>query len=316
MRAAVRRGKTRGGGMDLNHIVSFLRVVESGSFTRAARALGVPTSTVSRQIAQLEEDLGVRLLQRTSRHVQLTDAGVAYHERVAPALSSLDEASIEIRDLQETPSGLVRLTAPADLSTDYLAEPIAEFSRLYPRIQVELLLTGRTVDLVAEGVDLAMRAGELRDGSLIARKLGFSELILAASTAYLERRGEPASLADLARHDCIGFRAPRGRATWSLQGPGGLESVDLDCRVSADEFSFVRALLLAGAGVAMAPRSLLLPGLREGALRRVLPGYELRLPGGIFLVYPSAKHLPRRVALLRDHLLRALPPLLDAPAGA
>ena len=308
-------GKTAAGEppMDLNHIVSFLRVVEAGSFTGAAKALGVPTSTVSRQIAQLEEALGMRLLQRTSRHVQLTDAGVAYHERVAPALSSLDEASMEIRDLQETPSGLVRITAPSDLSVDYLALPLAEFARLHPKIQVELVLTGRTIDLVAEGFDMAIRAGEIRDGSLIARKLGESNLVLAASSGYLERRGEPVTLADLASHDCIGFRANRGRVTWTLQGPEGVVAVDVQCQVSADDFSFVRALLLADAGVAFAPRSLVMTGIRQGTLRRVLPGYGVQLPGGLYLVYPSAKHLPRRVALLRDHLLRALPPLINPP---
>ena len=299
--------------MDLNHIVSFLRVVEAGSFTGAAKALGVPTSTVSRQIAQLEETLGVRLLQRTSRHVQLTDAGVAYHERVAPALASLVEASSEIHDLQAVPSGLVRLTAPPDLSVDYLAMPLADFAREYPRIQIELALTGRTVDLVAEGFDLALRAGELRDGSLIARKLGLSEIIVVASAGYLARRGEPTSFAELAAHDAIGFRAQRGRVTWSLVGPEGPVSAELDCRISADDFSFVRALLHADAGVALSPRALVQAGLLEGKLRRILPDYSLQLSGGLYLVYPSAKHLPRRVALLRDHLLRVLPATLTPP---
>lgn len=293
--------------MDLNHIVSFLRIVEAGSFTGAAKALGVPTSTVSRQLAQLEESLGVRLLQRSSRHVQLTDAGVAYHERVAPALSSLAEASAEIRDLQAEPAGLVRLTAPSDLSVDYLAGPLATFACAHPRIQIDLVLTGRTIDLVAEGFDLALRAGEIRDGSLIARKIGLSELILVASVGYLKRKGEPTSLQELTSHHCIGFRAQRGHTIWTLQGPNGPESVELDCRVSADEFSFVRALLLADVGIAMVPRSLALSGIRSGQLRQVLPGRDFRLPGGLYLVYPSAKHLPRRVALLRDFLLSTLP---------
>jgi DNA-binding transcriptional LysR family regulator len=293
--------------MDLNHIVSFLRVVEAGSFTKAAKALGVPTSTVSRQVAQLEADLGARLLQRTSRHVQLTDAGAAYHERVSPALEALANASCEIHDLQEDPSGLVRLTAPPDLSVDYLAAPLAQFSREHPRIQVELVLTGRTVDLVAEGFDLALRAGEIRDGSLIARKLGLSEIILVASGGYLARRGEPRTLDELRQHDCIGFRAQRGRASWNLTGPEGPVLVEVDCRVCADDFSFIRALLLADAGVALAPRSTVQVAIQEGKLRRVLPGYGLQTSSGLSLVYPSAKHLPRRVALLRDHLLRILP---------
>lgn len=289
--------------MDLNHIVSFLRVVEAGSFTGAARALGVPTSTVSRQIAQLEETLGVRLLQRSSRHVQLTEAGAAYHERVAPALVSLESASSEVRDLQETPRGLVRLTAPTDLAVDMLATPLAEFSALHPGIQVEVALTARTVDLVAEGFDLALRGGTVRDVSLVARKLGVGEIVLGASVGYLRRRGEPTSLEDLARHDCIGFRSQRGRATWNLVGPDGPTSIDVDCRLSGDDFSFVRALMMADAGVALVPLTLVNANLQEGTLRRVLPAYGLRTPG-LSIVYPSAKHLPRRVALLRDFLLQ------------
>ncbi|MCS6898828.1 MAG: LysR family transcriptional regulator [Myxococcales bacterium] len=299
--------------MDLNHIVSFLRVVEAGSFTKAARVLGVPTSTVSRQVAQLEEDLGVRLLQRTSRHVQLTEAGVAYHERISPAVDLLTRASSEIHDLQETPSGLIRLTAPPDLSIDYLAVPLAQFSREYPKIQVELVLTGRMVDLVAEGFDLALRAGEIRDRSLIVRKIGRSEIILVASQGYLARRGEPHSLDDLYAHDCIGFRAQRGRVSWNLLGPEGPTLVELDCRISVDDFSFVRALLLADAGVALAPRSTVQAAIQEGKLRRVLSNYEHQTFGGISLVYPSAKYLPRRVALLRDYLLRVLPSTLTLP---
>lgn len=292
--------------MDLNHIVSFLHIVEAKSFTGAAKALGVPTSTVSRQLSQLEESLGVRLLQRSSRHVQLTDAGVAYYERVAPALGALTEASAEVRDLQAEPAGLIRMTAPSDLSVDYLAVPLAAFTQTYPRIRIDLSLTGRTIDLVAEGFDIALRAGEIRDGSLIARKVGLSDLILVASVGYLERRGEPTSLQDLVNHDCIGFRTQRGRAIWALQGPNGQESIELDCRIGADEFSFVRALLLADAGIAMLPRFIALSGLHEGKLRQVLPGRDYRLPGGMYLVYPSAKHLPRRVALLRDFLLSTL----------
>jgi len=287
--------------MDLNHIVSFLRVVEAGSFTGAAKALGVPTSTVSRQVAQLEETLGVRLLQRSSRHVQLTEAGAAYHERVAPALINLEGASSEIRDLQEAPQGLVRITAPTDLGVDLLAEPLARFAQLHPSIQVEVALTARTVDLVAEGFDLALRAGVVRDVSLVARKIGFGDMMLVASEGYLKKRGEPRSLDDLVDHDCIGFRARRGRTTWALDGPEGAVEVEVNCRLSADDFAFVRALLLADAGIALAPRI----GLCDSKMRLVLPRYSFRAPG-LNLVYPSAKHLPRRVALLRDYLVQTI----------
>lgn len=305
----------RGATIDLNHVVSFLRVVDAGSFTAAAKGLGVPTSTVSRQVAQLEEALGVRLLQRTSRRVQLTEAGTAYHERASPALGALEGAADEVRDRQETPRGVVRLTAPGDIGA-LLADVLVAFSEQHPGIQVELVLTGRIVDLVAEGVDLALRAGVIRDGTLVARKLGADQMLLAASAAYLERRGTPAALAELAQHDCLGFRTQRGRALWQLVGPAGPVSLEVDCRFAADDFTFLRALLLADAGVGLVPHVAVARELAEGTLRRVLPDHSQPLVG-LSLVYPSAKHLPRRVVLLRDFLFQALgaQAWLRPPAG-
>lgn len=293
--------------MDLNHVAVFVRVVEAGSFTQAARALGVPTSTVSRQIAQLEEELGVRLLQRTSRSLHLTEAGAAYHERVATALGRINEATSDARETQDAPRGLIRFTAPVDLSIDYLTGPLAHFLEQYPCIQVDLSLTARTVDMISEGFDLALRAGSLRDPSLIARKIAGSEVILAAAPSYLERRGDPAEPGELPKHDCLGFRATKNRIVWDLLGPDGPIQIEVGCRLNADDFAFIKRMLLTGAGIAQVPSSLVYSELRAGQLRRVLPAYHMQAPG-LYLVYPSAKHLPRRVALLRDHLLKAFSP--------
>ena len=290
---------------DLNHVAVFVRVVETGSFTAAAAALGLPKSSVSRSVSRLEVELSVRLLQRTTRSVHLTDAGHAYYERVAHALSSLEEAQAAVSDMQATPSGVVRVTAPVDLGVDVLSGLVADFVRKYPGIHVDLLLTGRLVNLVDEGVDLAVRAGKLDDSSLVARKVGTLEARLLASPGYLRKRGTPKTVADLAEHDCILFRARRGRASWALTGPKGVEQVDVHGPVAADDYAFLRQMVLSGVGIGLVPWTTSALDIERGRLFRVLPDYAA--PGGaLHVVYPSARYVPQRVALLRDFLVEGL----------
>jgi DNA-binding transcriptional LysR family regulator len=290
---------------DLNHVAVFARVVETGSFTAAAAALGLPKSSVSRSVSRLELELGVRLLQRTTRSVRLTDAGHAYYERVAQALAGLKEAQSAVSDMQQTPSGVVRVTAAVDIGVNVLGGLVARFVRRYPTIHVEMVLTGRVLNLVEEGVDLAVRAGKLDDSSLLARKVGTLEARLLTAPGYLKRRGAPKAVGDLARHDCVLFRARRGRSTWELTGPKGVERVDVTGSVSADDFAFVRQMLLAGGGIGLVPWTTCAQDIERGRLVRVLPEYAA--PGGaLHVVYPSARHLPHRVALLRDFLVQGL----------
>jgi DNA-binding transcriptional LysR family regulator len=289
----------------LNHVAVFVRVVETGSFTAAGAALGLPKSSVSRSVSRLELELGVRLLQRTTRSVHLTDAGHAYYQRVARALSGLEEAQSAVSDMQASPSGLVRLTAAVDIGVNILAGLVARFVRKHPTIHVELVLTGRIVNLVDEGVDLAVRAGKLDDSSLVARKVGTTESRLFAAPGYLRRRGTPKTLADLAQHDCVLFRGRRGRSGWELLGPKGLEKVDVTGLVSADDFAFVRQMLLAGAGIGLIPWTVSAQDIERKRLVRVLSEYAA--PGGaLHVVYPSARYVPQRVALLRDFLVQGL----------
>ncbi len=179
--------------MDLNRISVFVRVVEAGTFTAAAAALGVRKSSVSRSVAALEASLGIRLLQRTTRKLSLTDAGRAYYERARDALAGLEEAEQAILALGAAPRGLVRVTAPVDLASD-LAPVVSAFLRAHPAVRVEMFLTARYVDLVKEGFDLAVRAGALTDSSLLARKVADTELGLFASPAYLDTAGRPRRL--------------------------------------------------------------------------------------------------------------------------
>ena len=283
----------------------FVRVVETGSFTAAAAALGLPKSSVSRSVSRLELELGVRLLQRTTRSVHLTDAGHAYYQRVAQALSGLQEAQAAVSDMQSTPSGVVRVTAAVDIGVNVLSGLVARFVRKHPTIHVEMVLTGRLLNLVEEGVDLAVRAGKLDDSSLVARKVGTLEARLLTAPGYLKRKGTPKTVADLGRHDCILFRARRGRGSWELTGPKGVERVDVTGPVSADDFAFVRQLLLAGGGIGLVPWTTCAQDIERGRLVRVLSEYAA--PGGaLHVVYPSARYVPQRVALLRDFLVQGL----------
>jgi DNA-binding transcriptional LysR family regulator len=291
--------------MDLNRISVFVRVVEAGTFTAAAAAMGVRKSSVSRSVAALEASLGIRLLQRTTRKLSLTDAGRAYYERARDALAGIEEAERAVLALGTAPRGLVRVTAPVDLAGD-LAPVVSAFLRAHPAVRVEMFLTARYVDLVKEGFDLAVRAGALADSSLLARKVVDTELGLFASPAYLDTAGRPRRLAQLAEHECVLYRAGGSSATWRLTGPRGEEEVTVRGRADSDELAFVRAMLLAGFGIALAPVHLFAPLVESGGLERVLPRYARR-SAPVHVVWPSRRFEPAAVALLREAIAEALP---------
>jgi DNA-binding transcriptional LysR family regulator len=290
--------------MDLNRAAILVRVVEEGGFSAAARALGLPKSSVSRSVALLEEELGVRLLQRSTRKMHLTEAGSAFYERASRGIAGVQEAAAAAADLHHAVKGSIRITAPVDAGVWLLEPLISRFVKKHPEVQFDVVLTGRVVDMVDEGFDLALRAGPLRDGSLIARKLNAGGTALYASPKYLARKGTPKAVAELAQHDCVVFRPSRGRATWKLHGPQGVESIDVAGVVGADDFSFIRGALLSGTGVGMLP-GFLCPGEGPTRLVRVLPEHAFAT-GPLHLVYPSARYLPHRVTVFRDALLRAL----------
>jgi DNA-binding transcriptional LysR family regulator len=292
--------------MDFNRVGLFVRVVETGSFTAAARALRIPKSSVSRGVATLEKDLGVRLLQRTTRKLHLTDAGRAYFETASRALAGLDEAASAISQLQEEPAGTIRLTASVDVGVWLLAPAIDEFLAHHPAVHLDVMLTPRNVDLVQEGFDLALRAGRLADNTLVARPVGLLRAGLFASDRYLQRRGLPGTVWELKGHSCLTFRSME---SWELVGPIGVERVEVSGTVNADGFEFLRELVAQGRGIALLPLYACRHARGVDNLVRVLPGYATA-GASLHLVYPSARYLPKRVALLRDHLLEALPALL------
>lgn len=288
--------------LDYNNLVVFVRVVDAGSFTQGARTLGVPKSSVTRSIARLERTMGVRLLQRTTRQRGVTDAGRALYDRIHGALSAVDEATTAVRDLGTEPSGLVRLTAPSDIAlAASLPRIISAFVERYPRIQVDVSLTGRIVDFIAEGFDLAVRAGPLADSSLVARRVMVGTIGLFAARTYLERRGKPKRIADLASHDCVLFRARGARATWRLSGKERVVAVDVSGTVSTDDMPFALAMVRLGRGIGLLPVEVVRAIVPRGELVRLFPDY-----GGdgaiLSIVVPSAAFVPSRVALLRDFL--------------
>src|SRR5260221_9107747 len=207
--------------MDLNLVTAFVRVVEQQSFTSAAKALGLPKSSVSRRVTELEEQLGVQLLHRTTRKLALTEAGRSYFEQAERALTELQAAAESASGMDTEARGIVRVTAPIDIGVMGLADVVSEFVREYPEIHVELSLSSKMVDLVEEGFDIGIRAGKSHDASLVARRLGTAALGLYASPDYPKQHGRPRTVEDLARHDCVLFRGKHGKALWRLDGPRG-----------------------------------------------------------------------------------------------
>ena len=290
--------------LDLNDVAMFVRVVDRAGFAKVARELRVPTSTVSRAVARLEESLETRLVQRTTRSVHATADGRAFYADVAPAVAALQHAARGVEGADRAPRGRLRITAPNDIGSTFLADVVVEFTERYPRVDVELILTTRTMNLVEEEVDLALRAGRLADSSLVARKLGDLEADIYASTEYVRSRGVPASLEELAQHACILFRPRDGKVEWTLHGPEGEVRHEVHGRIGGDDFSFVRAAVLAGGGIALVPRIVAAADVASGRLVRVLPRYVMRT-GALHVVHPSARNIPAKVAVFRDFVVDA-----------
>lgn len=291
--------------LHLDDLAIFVRVIERGAFAGAARELGTPTSTVSRAIARLEERSGVRLLHRTTRHVQPTSDGQELYGAVAAAVSSLRQTAQSLEPSSRQMRGRLRITAASDLLTGFLSDVVVAFSERYPQVELEFSVTNRRVNLVDEGFDLALRASnKLSDSSLVARKLGDLDLRLYASPQYLERHGAPAAPSDLTRHHCVLFRGQDLVRTWQLYSATSEEHVTLRGRLGGDDMGFIRAMLVAGGGIGLLPHLNCAADEASGRLIRVLPDYRAR-GATLYIVYPSKKQLPARVSAFRDFVSEA-----------
>jgi DNA-binding transcriptional LysR family regulator len=292
------------GTVEYNRVAHFVQVVKAGSFTVAAREVGLPKSSLSRSVSALEAELGVRLLHRTTRKLALTELGQNYYESVRPAVETLVEAHERALEHDTQPRGQVRISAAPDFL--WLAPMLVEFNRKYPGVEIDVRLSTRYVDLVAENIDIAIRAGRLQDSSLVARRVATSELGLLAAPSYLKRRGRPRTVADLAKHDWVMFRVNGHTLPLTLTGPSGDESVEISGSLMIDDMAFCRAACESGAGIARLPLAATAEAVGEGRLERLLPEYSAG-GGGLSVVLPSSQYVPRRVALLRDFLVARIP---------
>jgi len=286
----------------LDELGAFVRVAELGSLTAAALRLRIPKSTLSRRLSRLEEGLGAQLLARTTRKLHLTEAGVAYLERIGPALARIEEAGREAQGDRDTPRGHLRITAPGDLALTWLPPLVATFRARHPAVTLEVLVEARRMDLVGEGIDLAVRAAaELADSGLVARRIASAELALWASARYLRRKGTPRAPADLARHaiGCLG--PPLSRLT--LRGPEGSRTTDVRTIVASNEPLFLREVALRDGGIVILPSAF---ARADEGLTRVLPAHSLR-PVGLYLVHPPARVVPAKVRAFRDFLTKHAP---------
>jgi DNA-binding transcriptional LysR family regulator len=300
--------------LDLNDVAIFVQVVRCGSFAEAARRLGVPPNTLSRRVQQLEAQLGTRLMQRSTRHLTLTSAGQVFLERCSGAVEGLMDAGEELLAVNQEPSGLVRVAAPADFFDFFAMEWLTEFLTAHPKVRVDFVLSDGRADLIADRIDVALRGGILEDSSLFARKvLDAGNDGLVASPAYVARQGVPDTLQDLADHDCLVFSHPSGKATWRVTGPDGAQAeVQVAGRFSGNTAQALRKAALAGLGIALLPSTLTQRDLRAGLLVPVLPQYH-RQGHGVHMVYPSRRYLPLAVSAFMDLVISKMGAMQELP---
>jgi len=287
----------------IEELTSFARVGDHGSFRGAADELGLTPSAVSKHVKSLEERLGVRLLNRTTRRVALTEPGRAFHARVGALLDELAEAEEAVASLQSAPRGTLRVGVPMDFGRAHLAAPLAAFAAAHPRLEVEIEFADRYVDVVDEGFDVVVRIGALEDSTLVARRIAPCRRVLCASPDYLTRSGTPATPEALGDHRRVGYAYERERRL-RFETPQGTLAIAVPVRHRTNNGEMTRQLLLAGQGLGLVPTFLVADDLRAGRLVTVLAD-SLRADVAIHAVYPHRRHLSTKVRLLVDHLAEA-----------
>ena len=282
-----------------------LRVVDSGSFSAAARLLDVAPSSVSRQINELEEDLGVRLFARTTRKLSLTEAGHLYYERATSIINEVDEAKLALSQLG-SPSGILRVTVPSGIGRELVASAVPVFLDTYPAIKMVLSMTDRMEDLVDAGIDVAIRVGRQQDSSLKARKIGESRRIVCASPAYLKKAGTPKTPEDLEGHNCITWREHPGQNIWTFRGPNGVSKARVSGSFFAKSADALVAATVAGLGLSLLPDWNMGTELRQKQLRAVLTNYEaIPASSPVYAVHAHQRHVPPKLRVFIDFLIEA-----------
>jgi DNA-binding transcriptional LysR family regulator len=280
----------------LSELRAFCRVVEAGSFTAAAAAVNMSHTAFSRQVRQLEDRLGVQLLNRTTRKLALTEAGHGYYERARRILDDLQDADLAIAQHHATPAGRLRINAPMAFGTIDLAVWLPRFMERYPQLHVELVCNDRHVDLIEDGFDVGIRlARDMPDSTLVARKLASMTTMLVASPEYLQRHGMPAAPADLARYNCLTYTIVPRPQEWTFTLPDGdLQTVTVRGSLQANTGVALRLAALGGIGIATTASFIVQNDLAQGSLVRVLPGYPMR-SRSLYAVYPQSHHVSAKV---------------------
>lgn len=288
----------------LNEMAMFVRVVDSGGFSAAARAHGLTTSAVSRHISRLEAHLGGKLLHRTTRSLALTELGQQVYAACTRMLGTAREIHALAGSYSARPNGIVRVTAPIVFGQVWLAPRLPAFLEQYPDVDVRLTLVDRTVDLIEEGVDLAIRIARDLAPGLAARTLCTMRYVLVASPAYLDRHGDPATPADLARHRCTHLGYGQFGGAWTLMRDGASVQVDVDARVTINNSAAILAMVEAGGGIGLVPDFTARAALKAQRVRQVLPDWTLDAPytGAVHAVYVPGRHLALKVRAFIDHL--------------
>lgn len=290
----------------LQEITIFARIVGTGSLSAAARDLGMSPALVSRNLASLESRLGVRLINRTTRSLHLTDEGAAYYETCIRVLAEIEEADAAVSAGRAEPRGVLRVALPASFGNQHVAPLVPRFAERYPDVQLALSLSDRTVNVVEEGFDLAVRIADLADSSLAARKLAPNRRVVCASPAYLQKHGTPRAPEELAQHNCV---ATDFTMNWDYRDPDGKPgSVRVSGRYACDNWEVLREWALAGLGIALKSTWDVRRHLEDGSLVSLLPGYSFATDVAIYAVYPHRRHLPAKTRAFIEFLAESFGP--------
>ena len=285
----------------IRELDSFVAAVEAGSFVKAADALDTSKAVISKHMLGLEQRLGVRLLNRTTRRQSLTDAGRSYFERAKQILESLEDADATVASSALRPTGTLRITAPLTFGLLYLAPLWGGFMSRYPEVKLDITLSDRVVDLIDEGLDVAVRIARLPDSSLVSRKLASARMVMCASPAYLRKRGAPKTLAEVARHPVLAYTYLSTGDTWKFERKNVAHQVTTNPIMRSNNGDTCRAAALAGRGIILQPSFMIAADLERGDLVEVLPEYK-GVELGVYAVYPSRKLLSAKVRVLVDFL--------------
>lgn len=280
--------------MDFNEVAIFIKVVQEGSFSQAARKLGMPNSTVSAKVSSLERRLGVTLIQRTTRKLNVTPAGQAYFKRCMLGLEEIKAAESEIAETMGEPQGLLRITAPTELGSTILPVVVSEYTKKYPKARIEVILTDRRVDLLSENVDLAIRAGDLKDSTLIAKRVGTIYFAPFASAKYLKQKGTPTHPRELKSHMCLQF-TPIGADEWKMTSSKGSLNVPVPGRIMLNDMTALKRMAIMDDGITFLPTYFCYAEVKNKQLIRILPEWRSNLTP-IHFVYPAQRFVTPKLS--------------------